>query len=615
MVSVAVAGNCQANGIASALATLTGATVRPFRLGGFKTGKIKAADVASEADVVICLRGMHGRFAGVCEPIFYPAMTFGGYHPDDVQHVTSGGQEVSSPMGHNHSAIALWAFLNGLSPSQTERLFTGEVFEHLGYFSNWNASKSFLLREAQECGLTMGDAFDEWARQGPFMFVPAHPKAFVLGDLARLLATKAGIPVINRDPEFDDTLMRKGIWPVYPDIAKRLGLEGGYTFELGSKFSGDLPAFIEGSFERYRAVQGTFDCARLADVRYDGLRRFLPTPRRRSQSNPYKEIPDYCFWKKSVANRRPEDIDPVVSPRFQIAPDTKVATAGSCFAQHISRSLRTSGYTYLATEDMPDKATFSARYGNIYTARQLLQLWQRAYGQLKPVDTAWPANSRFRDPFRPEIEPEGFASIEELVDSRERHLAAVREMFETLDVFVFTLGLTEAWRSRKDGSVFPLAPGVVTSEINKLDYEFVNFDIQEVQEDLFTFLDCFSTCMRRDAKVLLTVSPVPLIATYENRHALVSTTYSKAVLRVAVDACLRRYPWVDYLPSYEIITGPASRGAYFEDDLRSIAPEGVAHVMGVFFRHYTAREAQAYSFQKELVANSQVICDEERLED
>ena len=51
---------------------------------------------------------------------------------------------------------------------------------------------------------------------------------------------------------------------------------------------------------------------------------------------------------------------------------------------------------------------------------------------------------------------------------------AVREMFERLDVFVFTLGLTEAWRSRIDGAVYPLAPDVVAGKMGQAAHEFVN---------------------------------------------------------------------------------------------------------------------------------------------
>jgi hypothetical protein len=48
-------------------------------------------------------------------------------------------------------------------------------------------------------------------------------------------------------------------------------------------------------------------------------------------------------------------------------------------------------------------------------------------------------------------------------------------MFETLDVLVFTFGLTESWRNRADGAIFPLAPGVAGGEFHGDRYEFVNF--------------------------------------------------------------------------------------------------------------------------------------------
>jgi hypothetical protein len=86
--------------------------------------------------------------------------------------------------------------------------------------------------------------------------------------------------------------------------------------------------------------------------------------------------------------------------------------------------------------------------------------------------------------------------------------------------------------------------------------------------------------------VILTVSPVPLIATYENRHVLSSTTYSKAALRVAADAIERKHKHVNYFPSYEIITSPTAQGRYFMDDLRSVTESGVNHVMRIFRKHY-----------------------------
>ena len=86
--------------------------------------------------------------------------------------------------------------------------------------------------------------------------------------------------------------------------------------------------------------------------------------------------------------------------------------------------------------------------------------------------------------------------------------------------------------------------------------------------------------------MLLTVSPVPLIATYENRHVLQSTTYSKAVLRAVAQEVCDSMALVDYFPSYEIITTHAHKGRYFKEDLRDVTWGGVENVMNVFKRHY-----------------------------
>jgi hypothetical protein len=191
-----------------------------------------------------------------------------------------------------------------------------------------------------------------------------------------------------------------------------------------------------------------------------------------SNPHPYKTLPGKAFWKRSVAKSRPSEVDPVGVFEFRITPEAKVATAGSYFAQHIARHLRNSGYQYYVVEEghpnipaaIREKhhyGTFSARYGNIYTARQLLQLMHRAYGGFAPKEDAWiEADGSVLDPYRPTVQPGGYISVAEMHADRAQHLAAVRKMFETLDVFVFTLGLTECWAAREDGAAFPLCPGV-----------------------------------------------------------------------------------------------------------------------------------------------------------
>jgi hypothetical protein len=315
--------------------------------------------------------------------------------------------------------------------------------------------------------------------------------------------------------------------------------------------------------------------------------------------HPYKSLPEKAFWRRSVAGVKPVLVDPVGLFDLRIDADTKVATAGSCFAQHIARYLKKSGFSYYvaepghpilpgATREQHNYGLFSARYGNIYTARQLWQLFERAYGRFTPTEDVWQAGDDvYLDPFRPTTQPGGFVSREELIADREQHLAAVRNMFETLDVFVFTLGLTECWRSRVDGSVFPICPGVEGGAFDPDRYEFYNQPVEDVIGDLSAFRAGLAQ-VNPSGQIIFTVSPVPLVATAETgAHVLSATTYSKSVLRVAAESMRQRFENVHYFPSYEIITGAFNRGAYYAPDLRSVLEDGVAHVMRLFMRHAT----------------------------
>lgn len=314
-------------------------------------------------------------------------------------------------------------------------------------------------------------------------------------------------------------------------------------------------------------------------------------------SHPYEHIEDYARWPTAVGRVDPSLVDPVVRFPMTLTRRHRVVTAGSCFAQHIGRYLKQEGFKYFVTErghpvlddetrDEFNYGIFSARYGNLYTSRQLLQLFERAYGKFMPDDDVWEGEAGFVDPFRPRIQPGGFATREELWSDRVQHFSAVRTAFEQLDVLVFTLGLTECWAAESDGAVFPLAPGVSGGQFDAAKYGFTNLTVDEVANDL----QQFTRLLRKVnplARIILTVSPVPLMATAVDQHVLVSTTYSKSVLRVAAQTAVESLKGVYYFPAYEIVTGNFSRGSYFADDLRSIREDGVKHVMSLFFKHAT----------------------------
>jgi hypothetical protein len=111
--------------------------------------------------------------------------------------------------------------------------------------------------------------------------------------------------------------------------------------------------------------------------------------------NPYRALPEHRFWRKAIANVPPFAIDPMTEVPFKIRPTDKVATGGSCFAQRIAQGLQASGFHYFVAETGPEHLSpeaayecgfgvYSARYGNLYTTRQLVQLFDRAYGNFKP---------------------------------------------------------------------------------------------------------------------------------------------------------------------------------------------------------------------------------------
>lgn len=321
--------------------------------------------------------------------------------------------------------------------------------------------------------------------------------------------------------------------------------------------------------------------------------------------NPYESLSPKKFWKLGVADHQALAIPELWTPKFRIAAKHKIATYGSCFAQHFSRSLIQRGYSWLCTEKSPEGLSkenaslynyevFSTRTGNIYTVSLLKQWLSWAFEIVTPPSEVWEEDGRFYDPFRPRIEPNGFASAEELFASRDMTIKAFRKSVEDADVFVFTLGLTESWINSAHGYEYPMCPGTVAGVFDPQVHKFVNQMTDQIKADL---LEAISLLRKGNPKlrVLLTVSPVPLTATMSDDHVLVATTWSKSVLRAVAGEVANSAKRVDYFPSYEIITSPVFSGQFFAKNLRSVKPEGVAHVMENFFAGQKRLRAERFS--------------------
>jgi len=350
--------------------------------------------------------------------------------------------------------------------------------------------------------------------------------------------------------------------------------------------------------------------------------------------HPYENLPPEAFWRSAIATKNPLNITGLWQPKFTFKPEDNVVTVGSCFAQHIGKAMVRRGYNWLDAEPAPAKTDpelkkkfnygiFSFRTGNIYTTELLLQWCQWAFGEVKVPNEVWTnPEGRFIDPMRPNIEPNGFANLDEMEMSREATLEAIRRGVKKAKVFVFTLGLTEAWRNIEHGYFYPMCPGTLHGDFSSEKHEFINLRYPQIKQPLMQAIRLLRS-VNPDLKFILTVSPVPLTATASGKHVLTATTHSKSLLRAVAGDIADEQADVDYFPSYEIITGFPFRGMFFEPNMRSVSDKGVEFVMASFFealekgRNKRPKPASAKksnlketSFEK----SDEVVCEEELLD-
>ncbi len=668
-IRIAIVGNCQVGPLSKCLQALSGSvaatpveyTAKMYRKAAQGEMDADLAKLATGHDVLLVhpfeeIRQLLGKASALpgAKIHLIPKVEFSAFHPDLI-YIESKDKigRLRGPLIEYNSSLVFYGWQRGMKKSEILELFRDEVYSELGFYDFWTSAVEGLLREGSSIGFPLDSLLDSWKKKGCFMHSSNHPKLFVIADLAGAILNRLGIDTIPGATDYvADNFADGPVWPVYPEIGKRLGIDGNYLFKMHRAdcphdkpvLMFDLEGFVDTSLKTFSKYnKDDFVCRRNLDhyrrleapTMERGIRKpaaTLPSETATSRRfyipkrTPYDGLPDFHFWHKAIGGTVLREVDPVVSASLKLDRQTRIATAGSCFAQHISRNLRRHGFNYFVTEDAgglpPEEASslgyglFSARYGNIYTACQLVQLLERAFGEFNTMEKAWlRPDGRFVDPFRPRVEPEGFKTSKAVEASREAHFACVREMFENLDVLVFTLGLTEAWRSVRDGAVFPLAPGVAGGVIDSGRYEFVNFQVSEVVADLEKFVQKL-TKLNPGARIIFTVSPVPLAATYENRHVLVATTYSKSVLRVAAEALASGHANCFYFPSYEIITGNFNRSAYFNGDFRTVNAAGIDHVMRLFFAHYSSENISGEfneALKLEFESMKEAVCDEEEI--
>jgi len=129
-------------------------------------------------------------------------------------------------------------------------------------------------------------------------------------------------------------------------------------------------------------------------------------------------------------------------------------------------------------------------------------------------------------------------------DRYERHL---REA----GAFVFTFGLAEVWQDRETSGVFWRG---IPEEIFDADrHVFRLTTVEENEQNILRIVELIRS-VNPDAPIVLTLSPVPLLATFRGQSCMTADAVSKSVLRVAIDLVEgRRLEGVYYWPSFEVV--------------------------------------------------------------
>jgi hypothetical protein len=281
-------------------------------------------------------------------------------------------------------------------------------------------------------------------------------------------------------------------------------------------------------------------------------------------------------WEQSGALRFPEDQDAFdgdlrklidewvvpghAPPAGLLTADDNVVTLGSCFA----RELR----DYLA------EAGLSA--GNFWIPSGL----NNTFAILDFISWCVTGRQTGRG-YRYDRDDEGKIREWTPEAERERYVAGLRNA----GAFVFTLGLAEVWQDRETGAVFWRG---VPKDVYRADRHV--FRLTRVDENEANILEIVELVrsVNADAPIVLTLSPVPLRATFRDVSCLTADCVSKSVLRVALDQAMSRSPEnVWYWPSFEIVRWAGAHApwrAFGEDERnpRDVSRRLVSSIIDAF---------------------------------
>ncbi len=256
-----------------------------------------------------------------------------------------------------------------------------------------------------------------------------------------------------------------------------------------------------------------------------------------------------------------------------IGKQTKITSMGSCFARNIATYLISRQYNYLVTENPFQEA--SAQWDQVFNTACMRQIFEYTLNDdWRPIVRWWPKGEMVQDPFRRNI----IYNKETFKQNFARHRKKSYEALTGAEVIILTLGLIETWRDKRDKMTYYRVPSPKIYDPNI--HEFYVQNIQDCERDLSEIHRLLKQHNPK-AKIIVTVSPVPLFATFRTDvDAVTANTLSKSTLRVVAEYFSQHHQNVYYFPSYEIVTQGIPNP--YEKDNRHVTKDTINKVMEVF---------------------------------
>lgn len=270
--------------------------------------------------------------------------------------------------------------------------------------------------------------------------------------------------------------------------------------------------------------------------------------------------------------------------------DEKVFTIGSCFARNVENHLKQQGVTVLGTHTIPNefyisdqKKPFSRGAFNAYTPKSMLELLN-----LESLD---PSSTKGALAIGDNLYIDMMASgtkqlcLSDFVRLRNIMCSGYAELREASTVII-TLGYTESWYDSDEGIFVNRAPlGIKSLMKNGARFNFYNDNYTSVSNTLDEIVKKVKDICSDDVKIIFTVSPVPLGNTFTELDVVKANIYSKSTLLTAVYDYVNKHSFVDYYPSYEMVSFSHRTKTWAEDGVH-VQSAVVSKVISKFIELY-----------------------------